>query len=182
MPTGWQWRQQDQDMFWGDQWRRESHTERVLQKKRNILQSRVQESLLLVKISLQILTGIQDDKIFFKPVAKHAPPKYDSSKPEKLEVTGYFDIDHFERLLDIHRHSANVPVPRQDHVHLQGMSNSEVCCCPVCSMLCEGLWVDGGVTVFRRVSRTGTDKWELQNWTTCWATEYMKDTSCEDFL
>ena len=29
---------------------------------------------------------VQDDRIFFKPVQKAVPPKYDSSKPEKLEV------------------------------------------------------------------------------------------------
>ena len=34
---------------------------------------------------------MQDDRIFFKPVRKPDPPKYDSSKPEKMEVkTAYF--------------------------------------------------------------------------------------------
>jgi len=37
-------------------------------------------------IFFQVLTGVQDDRIFFKPVQKAVPPKYDSSKPEKLEV------------------------------------------------------------------------------------------------
>ena len=34
----------------------------------------------------KVLTGVQDDRIFFKPVRKPDPPKYDSSQPEKMEV------------------------------------------------------------------------------------------------
>lgn len=37
-------------------------------------------------IFFRVLTGIQDDRIFFKPVQKQLPHKYDSSKPEELEV------------------------------------------------------------------------------------------------
>jgi len=37
-------------------------------------------------IFFRVLTGVQDDRIFFKPVRKPDPPKYDSSQPEKMEV------------------------------------------------------------------------------------------------
>lgn len=37
-------------------------------------------------IFFRVLTGSQDDPIFFKPVQKAATPRYDSGKPEKLEV------------------------------------------------------------------------------------------------
>ena len=40
----------------------------------------------------KVLTGVQDDRIFFKPVRKPDPPKYDSSQPEKMEVEVMFNI------------------------------------------------------------------------------------------
>ena len=86
--------------------------------------------------TLKVLTGVQDDRIFFKPVRKPDPPKYDSSQPEKMEVYFCFDSNlskyeshqafvHLSKYesyqafvhAGVHRHNPDIPIFQYSHVN-----------------------------------------------------------------